>query len=69
MISTNNNTNKKYIYLYNLDQAEFYFSKGITPLKVGKGTRGDTFVQFLNSDEVQSAFDEWCNRWRPMIYN
>jgi len=67
MSTINYDINKKYIFLYNLTQAEFYFSKGITPLKVGKGTKGDTFVQFINSNEVQDAFDEWCNRWRPMV--
>jgi len=60
-------TNHEYIFLYNLTQAEFYFSKGLTPLKVGTGTKGDTFVQFLNTDKLQSVFDEWCNRWRPMV--
>jgi hypothetical protein len=67
MISANDNTYSKYIFVYNLIQAEFYFSKGITPLKVGKGTKGDVFVQFLRTDALKSAFDEWCNRWRPMV--
>ncbi len=57
----------KYIFVYNLIQAEFYFSKGITPLKVGKGTKGDVFVQFLRTEALKLAFDEWCNRWRPMV--
>lgn len=60
-------TNQKYVYIYNLLQAEFYFSKNITPLKVGTGTKGDTYVQFKKTDELKSAFDEWCNRWRPII--
>jgi len=58
-----------YIYVYNMTQAEFYFSKGITPLRVGTGAKGDTFVQFLKTDELKLAFDEWCKRWKPMSYN
>lgn len=65
MMSTNEYTNK-YIFIYNLMQAEFYFGKGITPMKVGKGTKGDIFVQFLKTDELKSAFTEWCNRYRPI---
>jgi hypothetical protein len=56
----------KYIFIYNLTQAEFYFSKGIAPLRVGMGTKGDIFVQFLKTDELKNAFNEWCNRWRPI---
>ena len=66
MISTKSNMPNKYVFVYDLVQGEFYFSKGITPLKVGVGTKGDTFIQFQKSKELQSAFDEWCNRWRPI---
>jgi len=65
MILTDDSINK-YIFIYNPVQAEFYFSKGITPMKVGKGSKGDVFVQFLKTDELRSAFTEWCNRYRPI---
>ena len=53
---------KEFVYIYNQFQSEFYFSKGILPVKVGMGRKGDTYTLFKNTDEVKSAFTEWCTR-------
>jgi len=55
--------NNEFIYIYNFLQAEFYFSKGIVPVKIGTGSKGDTFIQFKKTDEIKSAFIEWCTRF------
>ena len=53
---------KEFVYIYNQFQSQFYFSKGILPLKVGNGSKGDTYTMFKNTEEVKQAFTEWCNR-------
>ena len=55
---------KEFVYIYNQYQSEFYFSKGIVPVKVGTGSKGDFYVMFKNTKELQKAFTEWCNRER-----
>lgn len=62
-------TNQKYVHIYNFQQAEFYFSKGITPIKVGKGNKGDFYILFLKTNQLDSVFTEWCNRWKPIKIN
>jgi len=61
---TSTSTENKYAFIYNKFQYEFYFSKGIVPLKIGTGSKGDLYVQFLNTNELQLAFREWCKRDR-----
>jgi len=58
--------NNEVVFIYNLRQADFYFSKGIIPLNVGVGNKKDTYVKFSKSDELMSAFKEWCNSKTPM---
>jgi hypothetical protein len=53
---------KEFVYIYNQFQSEFYFSKGILPVKVGRGSKGDPYTMFKNTDEVKLAFGEWCTR-------
>jgi len=57
--------NNNFVFIYNMRQAEFYFSKGIMPLSVGVGSKKDTYVKFAKSDELMSAFKEWCNSKTP----
>jgi len=54
--------NNKFIFIYNLIQAEFYFNKGIAPYRVGLSSQKNVFVQFLKNDELTNAFTDWCNR-------
>ena len=54
--------NNKFIFIYNLIQAEFYFHKGIAPYRVGFSSQKNVFVQFLKNDELTNAFTDWCNR-------
>jgi len=53
---------KEFVFIYNQYQSEFYFSKGIVPIKVDRGSKGDIYVKFKNTDEVKKAFTEWCTR-------
>lgn len=58
------NMKKEFVYIYNQYQSEYYFSKGIVPVKVGRGMKGDIYVMFRNTDEVKNVFTEWCNKER-----
>lgn len=58
--------NNNFVFIYNLNQAEFYFKKGIMPLSVGVGSKKDTYVKFAKTDELQSIFKEWCNSKTPI---
>jgi len=62
MIEKQNNKTNKFIFIYNLIQAEFYFNKGIAPYRVGLSSQKNVFVQFLKTDELTNAFTDWCNR-------
>jgi len=55
----------EFVFIYNLRQAEFYFSKNIVPLSVGVGSKNDTYIKFTKSDALKSAFREWCNSKTP----
>jgi len=61
-ITTSKQNNNKFIFIYNLIQAEFYFNKGIAPYRVGLSSQKNVFVQFLKNDELTNAFTDWCNR-------
>jgi len=61
---TQNKQEKEFVYIYNPLQSEFYFSKGIIPIKIGKGSKGDTYTMFKNTDEIKLVFTEWCTRER-----
>ena len=55
---------REYVYIYNPQQSQFYFSKGILPIKVGTGSKGDPYTMFKNTDEVKQAFTAWCTNSR-----
>jgi hypothetical protein len=56
------NKERKYVFIYNPMQSEFYFNRGIIPVTTGTGSKGDPYVKFINSEEVQTAFNDWCTR-------
>lgn len=53
---------KEFVWIYNPTQSEFYFSKDIVPVTIGTGSKGDAYVKFRNTDELNIAFTEWCTR-------
>lgn len=48
-----------YIYVYDFNQADFYFSKGLIPVKIGISSRKNVYIKFPKTDELKSAYDEW----------
>ena len=52
----------EYVWIYNKNQSDFYFSRGIVPVTTGTGSKGDNYVKFINNAAVQDAFTEWCSR-------
>ena len=54
---------KKYIYIYNSEQAKFYINEcNLKILDLGTGNKGDAFIKFCNDEEYVEAFKKWCNR-------
>jgi len=53
---------REFVYIYNPQQSQFYFSKGILPIKVGTGSKGDPYTMFKNNEDTKQAFTEWCTR-------
>ena len=56
----NNSTEEKVTYLYNFDQINFYFSKGICPLEIGfHPVSRKSWCKFSWSGTTD-VFHEWC---------
>jgi len=53
---------KEYVWIYNKLQSDFYFIKGIIPISIGVGTKGDTYIKFRNTEKLEEAFTQWCLR-------
>ena len=53
---------REFVYIYNPQQSQFYFSQGIMPVKAGTGSKGDPYIMFKNTDEVKAIFTKWCTR-------
>ena len=53
---------KEYFYIYNFNQANFYMQSGIKPFEVGIGKKGEPYIKFKNTIELQAAFTKWMNR-------
>ena len=56
---------EKSFFVFDLRQANYFMSKGLIALRVGKGKKdGKTFVQFKDSKELREVFSEWCDLCR-----
>lgn len=55
-------TIKKFRYVYNILQADFYIQNGIKPCGCGVGQYGDVFIKFKDSKELQEVFSSWMAR-------
>lgn len=53
---------KEFIYIYNLQQANFYLQNGVIPVEIAKSElNGRTYAKFKRS-ETKQIFDKWCLR-------
>ncbi len=43
-------------------QAQYFLDNGLCPVKIGKGSRGDVFLQFVRDEKADKVFDDWCKR-------
>ncbi len=57
-----NNSKEKFAYLYNLDQINYYLSKGICPLEMGIHFQSRRTWCKFSWDGTTNVFSEWCNR-------
>lgn len=53
---------KKYFYIYNTRQADFFHKSGLPILEIGTGKSGDTFVKFERDEEADSVFRDWMSK-------
>lgn len=60
---------KKFFYIYNLEQANFFINNNIPIIKVGKGKDGDFYVKFPRNNHSEEVFTLWCNRSRIINKN
>ena len=53
---------KRYFYIYNFSQAQFFIDNGIPLLEIGKGSKGDIYHKFIRDDLSNKVFDKWVTR-------
>lgn len=51
-------------YVYSAEQANFYLQHGATPIEIGTGSKGDTYVVFNYDDHVKIL-----PKWVETIHN
>lgn len=54
-----NQTPRKDLYIYDLNQATFYIQHGLTPVAIAKGKYGDVYVRFKHTDELDQVWQKW----------
>lgn len=50
-----------YFYIYNLAQANYFISKGLVPLLVGKSSSGNVYIKFVRNEKAEMVFTKWCD--------
>ena len=46
-------------FIYNLAQGCYIANRGGHLIRIGEGSKGDTFMLFRYDEKFQKAFDEW----------
>lgn len=61
----------KYLYCYNLEQANFFKSLGIKEVNMGYSPiKRKVYVQFERGEELERAFNKWfqkCKEYNKLI--
>jgi hypothetical protein len=58
---------KKYFYIYNPIQANFFVLNGIQVLEIGKGSKGNIYVKFPRNVQSEEVFSRWIERGKLQI--
>jgi hypothetical protein len=51
-----------FVYIYNIEQAQFYISKGIKVIDTGINKRTNRVWYKFSYDDTLQTYSEWCNR-------
>ncbi len=49
----------RYVFVYNMGQAQFFLDHGLRPVAIGRGTRGDVFLKFERNEATEAVFENW----------
>ena len=58
----NNMKKSNKVYIYNVEQARFYISKGINPIDVGIHKKTKKAYYVFGYYETKEVWNEWCTR-------
>ena len=58
------NSFKKPYFIYNFEQINWMLRQGCLPEEAGKGMRGDLYLKFARTDEIEKVVDTWKLRRR-----
>ncbi len=50
------------VYIYNMQQADFYMTQGLIPVGAGIGKLGHAYVRFEKNVLYETLFAQWCKR-------
>jgi hypothetical protein len=53
---------KKYFYIYNAVQANFFLLNGVPVLEIGKGNQGNIYIKFPRNEQSETVFSRWVER-------
>jgi hypothetical protein len=51
---------KKDFYIYNPTQAGYFIYRGLQPIEIGQGSKGDLYIRFKRDANSDAIFAEWC---------
>ena len=50
---------KKYKYIYNIDQANYLIKQGCSPIGLNRHDNKNVFAVFVNNTKFQNAMQKW----------
>ncbi len=57
---------KKYFYIYNPEQSDFFVKNGAPVLEVGKGKKKDMYIKFPRTSKEEEIFSRWVEICRSV---
>jgi hypothetical protein len=49
----------EYIHIYNMTQADFYIKSGIQVKGAGTGSKGQSYILFINDEHTKEVYRQW----------
>lgn len=58
---------KKYYFIYDVRQANYYLKNGVELVEVGAGKKGDAYFKFIRNEHTEKVFAEWAKNRDSII--